>query len=219
VSQRRTTQAASEARTAALTSARDHALLVLASLNDDDRDPATRAEAQRRRGILLFSPVQLAALGWTPADHADVAADHADGIATTRLLLKRWDHGLVEKLLEQVVVKGAAYRLLPNGRVELEPRLSQGPAAALAALSLAQARDLLRSVDGGSDPFKRRIKQCANPTCGKWFFDADRGTRKWCCVACGNAHRQLKLDRENYLRRLKEYKQRRSPCSRKDCEG
>jgi len=158
----------------------------------------------------------------SPGEVREVAADGAKGAAVARQLLERWDEALVRELLQQVVVKGAEYWLHPDGRVELEPRSASGPSAALAALHLAQARDLLRSVDGNSNPFKRRIKQCANPTCGKWFFDAERGTRKWCCAACGNAHRQLKFaGREKYTSRLKsgEFAQRCCPCSRADCKG
>lgn len=206
-----------QARTEALAIARALALPVLADMNDQDRDPETRAEAERRRGIL---PIP----GWQPPTGfaEEVAADDAAGATVARQLLAEWDGALVETLLRQVVVKGAEYRLHPDGRVELEPRRVTGPAAAQAALKLAQARDLLRTVDGGAHPFKRRIKQCVNPTCGKWFFDAERGTRKWCCSACGNAHRQLKFaGREKYLSRLKSgaYAQRRCPCSRPDCEG
>lgn len=206
-----------QARTAALAGARDFANPVLADLNDQDRDPAARAQARRRRGILPIA-------GWKPPAGfaAEVAADEAAGALAAHQLLNKWDNKRVEELLGKVVVKGAEYRLTATGRVELEPRLLSGPAEALAVLGLAQARDLLRTVDGGSAPFKRRIKRCANPTCGKWFFDGDRGTRKWCCVACGNAHRQLKFqDPQKYRQRLKagEYEQRRSPCSREGCEG
>ena len=205
------------AKAAALLAARAHVLELLAALNDEARDPTARVQAQRRRGVL---PIQ----GWRPSaeDAAAIAADSAAGAETAGRLLAKWDAVLVEQMIEQVQVKGAEYRVQSDGRVVLEPRLLSGPASALAALSLAQARDLLRSVDGGANPFQRRVKQCANPLCGKWFFDGERGTRQWCCGACGNAHRQLKFaSPKKYTERLRsgEYARRRCPCSRPDCEG
>lgn len=203
------------ARTEVLSEARNLLLSVLGSLNDECRAPEVALQARARRGVLPIPGLQ-----WSPEEEREVAADQAAGIATTRKLLAHWDHDLVVKLMERVVVKGAEYVISPVGSVELQPRLSTGPAEALAALLLAQARHLLRSVDGPRDPFKRRVKKCANPTCEKWFFDAERGMRTWCCVPCGNAHRQLQLS-DSYEKRLKagEYARRRSPCSRPDCEG
>jgi hypothetical protein len=199
----------------AITQAQEFVRPVLTALNDEGRDPDTRAQAQARRGVLPIPGLQ-----WSPEEKANASADRAAGVATSRGLLAKWDQGLVENLLERVVVEGAEYVLLPDGSVELQPRHSSGPSQALAALDLAQARALLRQVDSGENPFKRRVKQCVNPTCEKWFFDAERGTRKLCCVPCGNAHRQLKLS-ETYQRRLKagEFARRRFPCSRPDCEG
>jgi len=204
------------ARAEALTSARHLALDVLAGLNDADRDPATRAEARRRRGTLPIPGLKI-----TSEDQREMDADEAEGVSTARKLLERWDIELVSELLRQVEVKGAEWVLQPNGNPALEPRCEAGPLAALFAKQLAQTHFLLRSVDGGTDPFKRRIKRCDNPTCRKWFFDPERGTRKWCCTACGNAHRQLKLAGEKYRKRLKsgDYEQRRCPCSRSDCDG
>ncbi len=186
---------------------------VLAALNDEDRPPDVRADAQKARHI---TPIP----GWreslTPHELAELEADRAAYTKTARDLIKSWDHAAVERLLDDVVVSGAVYRLLPDGTVVLEPRASTGPGAAMAALGVAEARDAFRTV-GGS--FERRIKRCANPTCGKWFFD-ERGTRKWCCVACGNAHRQLEL-LKGYRARVTSgaYARRRCPCSRPGCEG
>jgi hypothetical protein len=198
-----------------LTLAQDLMRGALAPLNDESRAPDIRLQAQARRGML-----PIPGLKWSPEDKREVAADQAAGIATTQQLLAHWDHALVARLLERAVVVGAEYRLMPDGRVVLEPRVTSGPADVMAALELAQARHLLRLVDGTRDPFKRRVKRCGNPTCEKWFFDAERGTRKWCCIPCGNAHRQLKRSKQ-YQKRLKagEYARRRCPCVRQGCEG
>ena len=207
----------SAARTEAIASARQYVLSVLAALNDQDRDPEARTQAQRRRGLLPIPGYRP-----PPGFAAEAAAGNKEGAAVAAKLLGEWDAAFVQKMIGEVRVVGAEYRLRSDGGVELEPKLLSGSPAALVALSLAQARDLLRSVDGGVNPFRRRIKRCVNPTCGKWFFDVERGTRKWCCVACGNAHRQLKfVSPRKYLERLKsgEYARRRCPCSRPNCEG
>lgn len=188
---------------------------VFATLNDEQRDPDTRTEMQARRDVLPIPGLQ-----WSPKERDEAAANEAAGIEMTRHLLATWDSALVRELLDDVLVKGAAYRLMNDEAVQLEPRVVTGPARALNALVLAQARALVRSVGGGKNAFRRRAKQCTNPTCEKWFFDTERGTRKWCCVACGNAHRQLRLS-ETYEERKKAgyFAARRCPCSREGCEG
>lgn len=203
------------ARSEALAQARSFILSVLVPLNDEGRDPETRAQAQAQRGVLPLKGLQ-----WSSEDRKQVDADLTAGVAMTKRLLQKWEQRVVDALLSEVRVVGSEYVSSPDGEPKLEPRLQTGPAKALAALHLAKARHLLHSVGGTEDPFTRRVKQCANPVCQKWFFDAERGTRKWCCVPCGNAHRQLKLSK-NYKSRLKagEYARRRSPCSRPDCEG
>lgn len=216
---RKRARAASEhqarVRIEALADVRALILSAITPLNDDGRDPVTRAQTQARRGVLPVPGLQ-----WSPEELQEIADDRAAGLATTRALLEAWDLRTVQDLLEQVVIVGAEYVLQPSGGVELQPRLSRGPASAMAALALAQARHLLGQIFGAQDPFSRRVKRCGNPSCKKWFFDAERGTRKWCCVPCGNAHRQLMLSKDYHKRlRADDYARRRAPCSRLGCDG
>jgi predicted RNA-binding Zn ribbon-like protein len=68
----------------------------------------------------------------------------------------------------------AGYRILATSR----PR---GPRGILAPLAAA-AGDLLSQGEPS------RVRQCAHPRCGLWFYDTSRnGSRRWCSMArCGN---------------------------------
>jgi hypothetical protein len=195
----------------ALSRARVLALPMIEAMNDQDRTQEEIDKVGARHGALpSFKPLLSRQL------QKEIDANELEGVKTARHLLTSWTHAKVQAWLDKVEVAGAAYWLSDDGTVVLEPRLLAGPPAALWALAIAQVRNELQAV--GLD-MARCIKRCANPTCKKWFFDAgERGTRKWCCVPCGNAHRQIKLS-ETYEDRMREYEERRHPCTREGCEG
>jgi hypothetical protein len=110
------------------------------------------------------------------------------GAVTARSLLRRWKPRTVARLLKGIGV-GAEYYVTKDGDVDLGVTFSAGTIRQLVALRLGYARAALRGIDR----WDRRVKDCVNPTCKKWFFDPGRkGTQNHCCLGCSNAHQQLK---------------------------
>lgn len=199
-------------REAAIARARKWMSDVLAAINDLDREPAEQRKATAKRSSLPSMP-------WSLADQGYLDADQALGArAARRLLTAPWDVGVIQRLLDKLQVVGPPYHLSEDGTLEFELRAITGKPDAMFALYIAMARSALNSV---GLQVSRCIKQCANPTCRKWFFDnGERGTRVWCCDQCGGAHRQLKRAK-NYEARLRrgEFEERRRPCTREGCQG
>ena len=87
-------------------------------------------------------------------------------------------------VLNRTLAKAVSTRRIESGDggyALRERALPGGPASCLAPLALAAAELL---ADGDS----RRVRRCAGPECGLWFYDTSRnGSRRWCSMdRCGN---------------------------------